>query len=406
MAKQFSPGGLLPVLMLVFFAFPYTQLFPIEAYTQPYAVILAAFVLLLHPEGYRLLPRLDKAMLTYLMVLGIALILWEIPQGLDLREVAFLLSYVTPVLATAAAYWAIQFHSRLVKRVISGAILAWFGVSLVQLFVDPSFLTQFVTTNLDLGSNIAASGRGAVGFAPEPTHSAFHVLVLGACLTYLRGPLWLIGLSFVTAIVLAGSASALLAIALAGAIWGMRVPIKRFWVFIPVVAAPIAAQIVAGFFSESSRVSSLLLRIRNFDIGDIMLDYSVNARISGAVMPIYYSFEQNFWPQGISIQSWYEARREILNGHRWVIDLSGAGPASGHGLFLFQAGLFALPFFFYLVHRLIWKNGSGLYEMFAVLVFAIFIGQLYFSTPTFGLFLALVIFRRDQSRKIAKATLR
>ncbi|MEO9461763.1 MAG: hypothetical protein ABJ242_03415 [Marinomonas sp.] len=406
MRKRFTPGTLLPLALLIFFAFPYTQVVAIEAYTQPYAIVLSAIVLALHPQGFRQLPRTDKAVLTYLLGLGVVLVLWEIPQGLDLREIAYFLSYATPLLTTAAAFWAIQRHGLLANRVIGFAILAWFAVSLVQRFVDPSFLTQFVTTNEELGENIVASGRGVIGLAPEPTHNAFHVLMLGACLAYLRGPLWLIGLSFFTAIVLAGSASALLAIALGAMVWGLKRPAKRFWIFVPAAAGPIIAQIVAGFFSADSRVGSLLLRIQNFDLSEVMLDYSVNARLSGAIMPIYYSFERFLLPHGISLRAWYAARLDILTEHLWVVDLSGAGPASGHGLFIFQAGIFALPLLIYLIQRLIFKSGGGLFEMYGILVFMIFLGQLYFATPMFGLFLALVIFRSQQSRKRTKIALR
>lgn len=394
MRRTLPTSLILPWVTLFFFLFPYTQIIHVSSYTQPYGLALALFVAVVRPGAIRALPQLDRVMLSSLVVAGLLMLLFEIPFGIDFREISFFLSYATPVFSTVAAYWIVRRYPTMARKMLVGAIVVWAGVSLIQTFVSPTFLTQFVTRDLELGANIRASGRGVLGLAPEPTHNAFHSLLMGAALALAGGPIWAVALAMLNAILLARSASAVLALAMGGLLWSLRRPVRRFWVLLPLIALPTVISALAAVSSDTTRLGKIISQLKDLDPSLVMLDYSVNARISGATMPVLYAFEDFLIPQGISLQQWFDVRSAILAKHAWVIDLSFAGPASGIGLFLLQGGLLALPFVVYLVFRLIVQGGqAGLMGFGSTLVFAIFLGQFYFATPTFGLFLAVLILR-------------
>lgn len=393
MARKIPTFLILSWVTLVFFLFPYTEVVPISSYTQPYALALAILLVSLRPSAIRSLPQLDRLMLLSLAALGLLLLVFEVPAGIDFREIAFVLSYVTPLFSTAAAYWIVRRYPDMARKMLIVAIVIWTGVSLIQTLVSPTFLTQFVTRNLELAGNIRASGRGALGLAPEPTHNAFHSLLLGATLVIAGGPAWAVALALFNSLFLAKSASAVLALAIGGVLWTLRRFVRRFWMYFSLIALPGMISSLVELF-EDTRIGLIFSRLESLDLSIIMLDYSVNARISGAVMPIYYQFREFLVPQGISLQRWLDVRTNILSENSWIIDLSSAGPASGIGLFLFQGGLLAVPLTLYLVSRVILQMGkAGLAGYASATVFAVFCAQYYFSTPMFGLFLAFLIHR-------------
>lgn len=406
MRRTVPPSLILSFLTLFFFVFPYSQIVDLSSYTQPYGLTLAILLVILRRRSIAALPQLDRMLLGSIAVLGLILLVAELPFGLDFREISFFLSYATPLFSTAAAFWIVRRYPTLTRRMLIAAILAWVGVSLIQTLVSPAFLVQLVTRNLELGDNISASGRGVLGLAPEPTHNGFHSLLLGAALALAGGPLWAVTLSVLNAVLLAKSSSAVLALGIGGLLWALRRPLRRFWFFTPIIALPTFVTVLGALLSDESRLGHIIAKLQGLDPSLIMLDFSVNARISGATLPILHALWDFLLPQGISLQRWLDVRDTLLSDYSWVIFLSTAGPASGIGLFLFQGGLLAVPFVLYLCYRLIVQAGRfGLMGITSTTVFAIFLGQFYFSTPTFGLFLAILILRvRSKSTNPAGVT--
>ena len=393
MTFRYSLSAFLPGATLVFCLFPYTQIIPLDTYNQPYALALSFLILILNPKAIFSLPQIDQIMLSYLAFLGVMLLLLELPFGIETREMAFTISYITPVVTTAAVFCILLRNPTMVRKILIAAAVIWFGVNIIQSFIAPTFLTQLVTRDLELADNVVASGRGILGLSPEPTHNAFHNLLLGASLLMVGGPLWAVALSISSAILLAKSSSAVLAIGLGLLLWAVRHPLRRWWALLPFVIPQLVIYILTFFVNEQSRLGSIILSLKDLDPSIVLLDNSVNMRIGGATMPILYSIQDFLLPQGISIQSWLALRHDILADQSWLMDLSLNGPASGFGLFIVQGGVFSLPVIIYFINRLFLNNLPSLASLGSVVVLAVFLGQFYFATPIFGLFYATLIWR-------------
>ena len=387
----------LHVVFLVLLMFPFTQIIELPTYNQPYAFLAAGFIVLIKPSLISNLPQTDRLMLGFLALLGCILFLFGVLDGLKFRELSFLLSYLTPFVTTVAGFWAVSRHPASTRRILVGAIIAWTGLGVIQTVWDPNFLTFLAAHTDNLGENIVLSGRGALGFAPEPTHFGFHMVMLAAMLHLLRGPIWVVALALLTSLLIAKSSSVLLALAVGLILWAAVKPIRRAWIFAGILMPVFFSGLVPLIFDDSYRITQIILRVyyNGFDI--FLLDYSVNARLSGMFAPLYLFVDRAFMPLGMSIDSWLEARLYMLGQFPWMIDLSGSGPASGFGLILLQGGLFAVPASIYFIRRFIFDLGAHLSGLFTAVSFFIFMGQYLLATPTFGLLLAIIIYRKAET---------
>ncbi|MCY0093035.1 hypothetical protein [Hoeflea ulvae] len=409
--QQERPGPLrrlahVPVVDLVYLAvlffclFPYVQLVPLSSYTQPYGFLMAAVLAMLWPGTIPGLPKLDLVLLVYIAALGCVMFSIEFVGTLDMREASFLLSYLTPLVTTAACYAFLRRSPELVRKCVIYAIFAWLGVSVLQYLISPTFLTFLITSNSELGSDIVASGRGVIGLAPEPTHAAFHIILLGAVVAFLGGPLWVTLMALCSTLLVYRSASAILVFAIALLIWGGLRPFWRSWVLGAVVLAALIARPLAQLLGDSTRIGSLMGQLSEGGLGLLVADYSTNIRLAGMFMPIYHAFENYLMPQGISIERWGEIRSEILSQYSWIMDLSFAGPATGWGLFIVQGGFLGVPFVIYGAYRFFGLRGVVLSYL-AVACFVVFMNQFYVSTPAFGLVLAAILYSGSRDRSVA-----
>ena len=387
-----------PMIQMLFVFFPFTQIIPLASYNQPYAFFVAFLIVCARPSIILNLPPIDRAMLIYLAVLGCLLFLFATLDGLVFREVSFLLSYLTPFFITVSCYWVLSTYPNMFRKTLTASIFAWISLGVIQSMGFPDFLTFLAAHSEELGSNIALSGRGALGFAPEPTHFGFHMVLLGSTLYILRGPIWVVGIAFAAALMIAKSSSALLALGLALLIWGGTRPIRRLWIFISCLLATGLSAAIPLFLDDSYRITGIILQLyySGFDI--FLMDYSINARLSGAFAPFYLFFDRAFLPLGLSLNDWDSARSHMLNQFSWIINLSSSGPASGFGLILLQGGIFGLPVFIYFSQRYIFALSSNLLGYFTAASFMVFIGQLFLATPTSGLVLAAIIFETKRRR--------
>lgn len=390
--------GLVYLAVLFFCLFPYVQLITLSSYTQPYGFLSAAMLAMLWPSTIPRLPKLDLVFLVYIASLGCVMFSIEFVRALDLREVGFLLSYLTPLVTTAACYAFIRRSPDLVRKCVIYSIFAWLGVSVLQYLISPTFLTFLVTSNSELGSDIVASGRGVIGLAPEPTHAAFHIILLGAVVAFLGGPLWVTLMAFCSTILVYRSASAILVFVIALIIWGLLRPFWRSWILCALIFGAVVARPLTNLFGESTRIGRLLAQLYDGGIGLFLEDYSTNIRLAGMFMPIYHEFKNFLTPQGMAIERWGEIRAEILPQYSWIMDLSGAGPASGWGLFIVQGGFLGVPIVIYCAYRFFGLRDVVLSYL-AVACFVVFMNQFYVSTPAFGLVLAAILYsgRRNKS---------
>lgn len=384
--------------LLLFLIFPFTQIIPLASYNQPYSFLLSALIIAAFPSTVGAAPLADRLALIWLAFLGTAMLLLEGMQQISFREINFWLSYISPLIITMAAYRVMHLNPNLVRKALTWGILAWVGLSVLQQLINPGLLGFLVSRDPALGADIAASGRGVLSFAPEPTHHGFHMLIMATTLAVLGGPRWVVVIAVLAAIVLARSSSALAALGMGFAVWALMHPVKRSWFFIGLVGMIGLAAVLPTLLGEEHRITRLILALQSSGKDIILEDYSVNIRVSGLVMPLVTAWESGLMPQGISLERWSEIRLDILHENPWVIDLSLAGPASGFGLILLQSGFLGLPVIVCFMHRFIRVFSGSIEGILTATVFFVFLSQLYLATPGFSLILAAIMYRISLGR--------
>ena len=386
------------LLVLVFAMFPYTQLYPLETYNQPYAVMTGAVFCAIMPAMVLQMPRSDRLALIGLAVLGMVFFLIEVPQGLDEREVLYLGAYVTPLITVPPLLYVMRNRPATARRLLTWAILAWILVGMIQRFIDLTFLNFLVTQSEDLSVNIAASGRGVLGFAPEPTHHGLQMIVLSASLMLMKGNRAVVALGLASAALLAGSSFAVLAMALGMLVWAASSPLKRSWFFLLAITGILLSNFLPLILAGDSRLVLLIERFYYSGFEVFLADASANMRFSGIIMPIRESFANGLLPLGLSWQNWLEMRSRILVENGWIFSLSETGPASGWGLVLAQTGFFGLPVLFVFAKRLLVDFAESQAGVLTASAFFAFLGQLYLATPSFSIVYAAAIWSLLQRR--------
>ena len=387
------------LLALVFAMFPYVQLYPLETYNQPYAVMSSALFLAIVPMSLARIPRNDRLALLYLAIIGFILFLIEVPRGLDDREVLYLGAYITPLLVVPPIYYVMSHRPDTARRFLSGAIVLWIIVGAIQRFIDLTFLNFLVTQSEDLSVNIAASGRGVLGFAPEPTHHGLHLISMAAGLMLMKGNRIFVGLALVGAVLLAGSSFAFLALACGTLVWAISSPLKRSWFFLLAIAGILLSSFLPLLLSGDSRLVLLIdtFLYSGFDV--FIADASANMRFSGILLPIQEAFSSGLTPIGLSWQNWLEMRSRLLVENSWAFSLSETGPASGWGLVLVQTGFLGLPFLAFMVKRFLVDFSDYQVGVLVGGAFFSFMGQLYLATPSFAIVYAAAIWAMAQRRR-------
>jgi len=392
--------------LILFTVFPFLQILPLHTYNQPYAIVTALLLLLLRPQIFFDFPKNDRLVLTWLAVLGVVLFGIALLEGVSLREIQYLVAYISPLVLTTALYYVIRRDPERFRRILIYAAVIWIGVSLIQRLISQDFMLFLIVQSEaeSLAFNIQQSGRGTLGLAPEPTHHGFHMLLLAMAIHLLRGPPWVVGLALFDAILLALSSSALAALGFGTIIWALLR--ARRW---PFLIGGVALLISIRFalllvLDPNSRIGFLLTRLIKNNGADLLLDASVNARFYGMTEPLRVVFENVLIPFGMSHETWMDIRGEILSGNPWIMLISGSGPASGYGLILLQGGLLALPVVYYFFQRTCWNHRMAWAGILAATGFVVFLGQLYLSTPTFALLLAVSIYAHHHLRDQTEST--
>lgn len=385
--------------VFVFAMFPFTQLYPLETYNQPYAIITSALFLALVPLSLLQIPKYDRLALIYLALIGLLMFFVEVPRGIDPRELLYLISYLTPLLVVPPLFYVMRNRPATARRLLSWAIIAWVIVGAIQRFISLTFLNFLVTQSEDLSVNIAASGRGVLGFAPEPTHHALHLVSMATALMLLRGNRIVVGLAIGAAVLLAGSSFAVLAIAAGTLIWALSAPLKRSWFFLLAVFGMLLSTFLPYILSGDSRLVGLIDRALYSGTDVLISDASANARLSGIFLPIWETLRGGLLPSGISWQAWLEMRATILVENGWVFNLSEGGVASGFGLIFVQAGLFSIPVVLLFMKRFLVDFSNQQVGLLTASAFFCFLGQLYLATPSFSIVYAALVYGLAERRR-------
>ncbi len=375
------------------FLFPYIKILPLQSYNQPNALLMSALLLLLVPTIPSVLPRLDRIFLYCLATFGTFLLFLAAPSGLEIREVQFWLSYVSPLVLVPVMLHIITRNVEQFRTMLTAAVLTWIAVGLIQFLIAPNFLIFLIASPdaSSLGEAVLASGRGALSLAPEPTHHGFQMLLLAAAVVLVGGRPWVAALAVLDAVLVAMSSSALLALGLGGVLWCL-LRLRRLPVLVlGVLAGASGLALAISYFSEKSRIIGLLKDLVELGPKVILLDYSVNARIYGFWEPLKDAFERGLMPLGMGHATWLETRERLLDNNADILGLSLNGVSSGLGMLLVQGGFFMLPVVLYFFARICLPRRALLLGVLPCAAFMVFVSAYYISSPMFSLVLAAAI---------------
>lgn len=368
--------------------FPYTQIIPLGSYTQPYALIFSiAASMYAFPIVLRSAPVLDNLAVFGLFFVGLFSFLISCMPYPDEQDIKSLLMYVSPLFFYAVAFEFARRNFDLFGKIVSYCAIIWIMVGLVQTFIQPSFASQFVGEWSEASEVVVESGRGVISLAPEPTHYAFHMILLASIIYLLCGQSWLIFACILSAILLARSSSAILVLGISVGLLFMLNPVRLLFYFVSfALLLGIILMITLGRFDQSDvRVLQLTSVFLNDPMSIIQTDYSVNLRAGGLVAGIDAVIDNFFIPAGLSNDDWLLNVPNILRRHSWLFNISSAGIPSGFVIIVYQIGFFGLFFIFSFVSRTVSVARSlvGTYLLFTALI--VFAGQFLISNPLFGL---------------------
>lgn len=281
-------------------------------------------------------------------------------------------------------------------RVIVGSTIAWIAVGSIQAIIDPNFMTGLVG---NYGSDVEVvleSGRGVLSLAPEPTHFGFHMIILATLLALVGGRNALSLICLATAVFIARSSSAVLALGLAAIVYIVIYGRLARMLLIAVLPAYFLLGLIltSGLLSSDIRLVALLHNFYQDPFYGITTDASANMRLGG----IYVGFQEIarslLMPMGLASETWEMAIGPALARNPWLMFLSSAGVPSGILIVVYQLGFIGLLIMAYLI-QLLAREGQSHYETF--LLFSIpfvFLAQNMIATPGFGVIIGVLMARR------------
>lgn len=390
-------------LALLFSLFPYTQIIELDSYTQPYALIFAALATVAGLQTLlKSFPRGDALALLALVAIGVVMFLLNCMPQPNSQEFKYLLIYVSPALFAFSAYALIVEHPKLADRLVCGAALAWIGVGLVQVLVDPGFMTQLVGGFSEAADVVVDSGRGTLGLAPEPTHFGFHMVIMAALLALVGGRNALSIACIVTAVLIARSSSALLALVLGGIIYMVVYTGKARLMLLAVFPAYflLGAVLASGVLPDDVRVVALAKDFYEDPFYLLTSDTSANARLGGIFVGFKEILGNAVLPFGMAHETWLDRTGPILSRNGWLLTLSEAGVPSGILIVVFQAGVFGLVALGWMIWRMMSRPRSHFEALLVSVMVFVFFSQYMISTPGFGLIYGAVLARRRWAARL------
>lgn len=380
------------IALLVAVFFPYVQPVQSPSFTQPYALILAAVLMIpLGLRGLRAMPTRDSVVLVSFAALGTALLLLDGGPG-SLQDLKYLLNYVAPLILVAPLFAVLRENPAAARRGIEIAIVVWLGVALVEKFVSPHIFAFLLGTWSNVPIDMPLSARGVVSLAPEPTHYGFHILMLGAAAFLLGSRLFYPALAVAQAVLLAQSSSAILALALGGVLLCLRWPRYAILLGLPAVLIGGLGLALAIMLGIGGRPVILAQELLADPWGIVTADMSVNYRLGGLGATFVEVWSGGLLPYGLSWETWLAVRDQALREHTWLIDLSTVGPPSGIGVIAIQSGVIGLVLLVLMLARIVGAAPRGLLALLPCTAPFVFMSQYYISGPVFSLVLASAIF--------------
>lgn len=380
-------------LLVFFICFPFVRLLNIEGYNQPYAFFVALMVLpIALLRVYRFFPVWHLITLFYVLTFGLVLFFLTAYPYKEYQEYKYLYSYISFPIITLGMYYFLYKDEVFVLRLLRLAIYLWMLCALIQFFVAPDFATGFIGLSEETAGDISNSGRGVVSLAPEPTHYAFHVLILGAAFVLLGGGGIVPVICVFQALMLAMSSSAILAL-LIGFCFSILLTfkIKLKYILIGLLLLLLALAIL--IYGPENRVQALFFEVLSSPTKLLMVDHSVNIRLGGLVASFLHILDTGFLPHGLSHAEWIDSVKIILEDYTWLQGLSLNGPPSGILIILYQGGfLMIVPLICILsvFFRAILVDGYNRPLVLVVPIILFF--QYYIASPPFAFVYAIALY--------------
>lgn len=390
---------ILVVLFLLTAMFPYTQLLPLDTYTQPYSFLMGGLLFVM--VGWRQvarIPTLDGWALLFFAGAGLIFFVVDCLPKFNTQEIKYLLMYISPLVFATSFFYVQSTYADLTKRVVELSALCWLLVGLVQVLFDATFATFTVGEWQAAAQIVVDSGRGVLGLAPEPTHFGFHMVLLAALLYLIGGNRYLVVACLVVSLLLAKSSSVLMALVIGIALTMLTRP-----TFFLAAAGLIAILLPLTYLAvqDAAENGPRLLYLMSLFIKDpyelLSLDRSVNTRLGGLIAAAWTIIDQGFWPQGLSHLDWEQGLSSRQGAFPWLNALSDSGWPSGYLIVIYQSGLIGLAFVGLVAYRFISAPVGMLPKTLLLGAFSIFFLQYFISAPTFGMIYGALIFRLSQN---------
>lgn len=389
---------ILVVLFLLTAMFPYTQLLPLDTYTQPYSFLMGGLLFVM--VGWRQvarIPTLDGLALLFFTGSGLIFFVVDCLPKFNSQEIKYLLMYVSPLVFATSFLYVQSTYADLMKRVVELSALCWLLVGLVQVLFDATFATFTVGEWQDGAQIVVDSGRGVLGLAPEPTHFGFHMVLMAALLYLIGGNRYLVIACLIASLMLAQSSSVLLALASGTVLTMLSRPV--FFLIgagLLVVLVPIVFMAVGTAPEDGPRLLYLMSLFIEEPYVWLSLDSSVNARLGGLIAAAWTIIDQVFWPHGLSHLDWEQGLSSRQGAFPWLNTLSDSGWPSGYLIVIYQSGLIGLAFVWRVAYRFISAPVGMLPKTLLLGSFSIFFFQYYISTPSFGMIYGALILTRSR----------
>jgi hypothetical protein len=369
--------------------FPYTKLLPINSITQPYPLIAAiVFTIIFFRHIFKWPIIIKSWVLIWLLLCALFAYMFSLVKSVDFQSLKWLVSYISPLIFFIAYAYLLKTEKVAVKNALILGIIVWFVVGMTQKIYEPSFLTFLVGERSSEASvNLIGTSRGVFGLAHEPTHHAFHVLLMIASLSLIQINRILVVFAAISVLFLAMSSSAVLCIFIAVVFLFFRLSLSGFIVLS--FALSFSIFFTLNFFPAESRLVELLSMAVVNPMLIISVDYSVNMRVGGLIASIISTFDNYLLPAGLSHSVWLI---DINNYHQkfpWLFEISEEGWPSGYFISLYQLGAFSFPLYLLLYRA--YTSAARLHFLTGLLVISalnIFIFQFSLSSPFFGIILA------------------
>lgn len=399
--KKLTIETFVSCLFLFFVFFPYFQIVNSNSYNQPYALIFSILVIIINKEfkSYLLKKQKILILLSPILISTFLFIINCFPYK-NLIEYKYLIVYFSITLITIATVIVALKHLELTRIMTVFAFYAWSLTALIQYFLDPSFLMLHFQAGEEfevLDANILLdSGRGILGFAPEPTHHGFHMLLIAFTLVLLDEKRWMILWCIIQSLFLAKSSSALLTVVLGILLsfFFLNFTVKKLFFICFFIFLGISGYIYIQNF-DISNTNSRMLNLIYFSLMNpedaINFDASMNARLGGLYVSIALVFSDFFMPHGLSQESWMMYHDVLMKKYNWLNYLSETQAPSGLGSLLFQSGWLIIPSLYLLYKSVMILRLSQNVNWLKYTFLLITLSQLSFGTPIFSLIFGLAL---------------